>query len=479
MSDNTYGDILANMRAFFKTGATLPIEWRREQLAALKRCIFENQDALIEAVDADLSKCRSEARLTEFAQMFAEIEFAEKKLASWMKPESLSAASFINSLDTIQVRKDPLGVCLLIVPWNYPVALSILPMISMLAAGNTVVLKPSEVSATVAGVLAEIIPQYFAPEIVSVVTGGVEETTELLKLRYDHISYTGSTNVARIIMAAAAKHLTPVTLELGGKSPAIVTPNANIAAAARRIVWGRLINCGQSCIAPDYVLVPPELEAELIENMEAAIVEFYSESPKESPDYGRIINTRHWDRLMRLLEPGEFEVVTGGPETADRDDKFIPPTILRGVSPDAPVMQEEIFGPILPVLTVADLDAAIEFVNDREKPLALYVFSSAKADAEQVLTRTSSGSVCINDTVIQHGVITLPFGGVGESGMGFHHGKWGFEEFSHTKAVLGKSSGLEGLNSTRYPPYTDAKMSKVEWAVGYPKTLEKSSCSLM
>ncbi|KNC56314.1 uncharacterized protein AMSG_11702 [Thecamonas trahens ATCC 50062] len=480
MSD--YGTLVTTMRTFHKTGATLPQAWRLEQLQTLKRLLFECQDELIEALEADLSKCMTEAKVTELAQLFAEIDYAAANLGSWMKPESVKSASWVNSFDSIQVRRDPLGVILIITPWNYPCMLTFLPLASALAAGNVVVLKPSEMSENVARVIADVIPRYFEPNVVSVVTGGVPETQALLDVRFDHISFTGSTAVGKVIMAAAAKYLTPVTLELGGKSPVIVDPTANVAAAARRIVWGRLINSGQSCIAPDYVLAHADVEAELVDAMQAAILEFYGENPAESPDFGRIINERHFDRILSLLDNpsgSDFDVVTGGPERADRESKYIPPTILRNVSPSAAVMQDEIFGPVLPVLSVNSLDEALDFIKDREKPLALYLFSTDKGVRERVLTETSSGSVCVNDTVIQHGVITLPFGGVGSSGMGAHHGKWGFDEFTHTKAVLGKGAGMEGLNAVRYPPYDDTKLGRVEWALGYPKSLTKSACSIM
>jgi aldehyde dehydrogenase (NAD+) len=350
-----------------------------------------------------------------------------------------------------RIVREPLGVVLVIAPWNYPVQLALVPLIGALAGGNCVVLKPSEVAPATSAVLARLIPRYLDPECVAVVEGGVPETTALLAERFDHVFYTGNGTVGRIVMEAAAKHLTPVTLELGGKSPCLVDSEVDLDVAARRIVWGKFFNAGQTCVAPDYALVPAALEKPLLERMKQVLVDFYGADPEKSPDFGRIVNGRHHARLTALLGAGE--VVVGGRH--DAASRYLAPTILRAVPPDAPVMQNEIFGPILPVLTVRDLDEAIAFVNAREKPLALYVFTRDRRAAKRVLAETSSGAVTVNDCIthmVPHG---LPFGGVGPSGMGAYHGPHSFHTFTHAKAVLDRATFVDP--PVRYPPYTPAK----------------------
>jgi aldehyde dehydrogenase (NAD+) len=312
------------------------------------------------------------------------------------------------------------------------------------------VLKPSEVAPATAAFVAEHIPAYLDPSVVSVVTGGVPETTALLAERFDHIFYTGNGTVGRIVMAAAAKHLTPVTLELGGKSPAIVTADADIEVAARRIAWAKFLNAGQTCVAPDYVLVDASVEDRLMGAMLRSVHDFYGDDPSLSADYGRIVNDAHWQRLDNLLTGGGYEAVICGGH-GDRTKRFVPPTVLAGVKPDAAVMQEEIFGPILPVLTVSDVDEAIRFVNDRDTPLALYVFSGADETADKVIAETSAGGVCVNHAVLQVAVGELPFGGVGASGTGAYHGKAGFDRLSHAKPVFRKPTRPDP--PIMYPPY--------------------------
>ncbi len=340
-------------------------------------------------------------------------------------------------------------------PWNYPIQLLLSPLVGAIAAGNAAVLKPSELAPASAAALAELVPRYLDTACIRVIEGGVPETEELLAERFDYIFFTGSTRVGRIVMEAAAKHLTPVTLELGGKSPCIVARDADMDVAARRIAWGKLVNAGQTCVAPDYVLVDAAAADSLVHRLEAAIRDFYGDDPRQSPDFARIVSPAHHARLCSFFEDGD--VVVGG--AADPDDRYVAPTILRNVRPDAKVMQEEIFGPILPVLTVESVDEAIEFVNAREKPLALYVFTRDKATSRRVVERTSSGGACINDVVAHLGVPDLPFGGVGESGMGAYHGRHGFETFSHRKAVLDKSTLVDP--ALRYPPYVE---NKTKWA---------------
>jgi aldehyde dehydrogenase (NAD+) len=350
------------------------------------------------------------------------------------------------------IYRDPLGVVLIIGPWNYPLQLLLLPALGAIAAGNCVVLKPSELAPATSSLIARRLPEYLDAASVSVVEGGAAETTMLLAERFDHIFFTGGETVGRIVMQAAARHLTPVTLELGGKSPCIVDRHVDLEVAARRIVWGKFYNTGQTCVAPDYILAHKEIEERLLAKLKETVHEFFGDDPHSVADYGRIINERHYERLMGLL-PGSGEIVTGG--TGFPADRYIAPTILKNTSSEAPVMTGEIFGPILPVLKVQDVEHAIAFVNSRPKPLALYVFTSDPAVQAKVLDRTTSGGVTVNHTLLHLANPSLPFGGVGPSGMGAYHGRTTFETFSHRKSVLVKRTWLDPWFF--YPPYTDAK----------------------
>ena len=406
------------------------------------------------ALKSDLGKSAFEGWAGETYLIAGELKHARKHLASWMRPKRVRTP-LLAQPGVSKVYAEPLGVVLNIAPWNYPIQLALAPLIGAIAAGNSVVLKPSEVAPACSALLARLLPRYLDPECVAVIEGGVPETTRLLEQRFDHIFYTGNGTVGRIVMEAAARHLTPVTLELGGKSPCIVDEDVDLEVAARRIVWGKFFNAGQTCIAPDYVLCHASREAQLIEQMKKVLIEFYGEDPKASPDYGRIINERHHARLSKLIASGEL--AAGG--QSDPTDKYIAPTVLRKVDPASPVMADEIFGPILPVLTVPDLDAAITFINARDKPLALYLFSRNAEHVERVLQRTSSGGACVNDVMAHLIPHELPFGGVGASGMGAYHGHASFETFTHKKSVMAKATFLDP--SIRYPPYTPGK---TKWA---------------
>jgi aldehyde dehydrogenase (NAD+) len=351
-----------------------------------------------------------------------------------------------------------LGVVLIISPWNYPLQLLLVPLVGAIAAGNCAVLKPSEITPAMSDLFARRLPNYVDRESIQVVEGGVAETTALLAERFDHIFYTGNGTVGRIVMEAAAKHLTPVTLELGGKSPCIVDQHTDLDVAAKRIIWGKFFNAGQTCVAPDYVLVQQAIEDALLARMKQTLVEFFGDDPSKSPDYGRIVNERHHQRLMKLL-PGSGEVVAGG--VGDEEKRYIAPTILRNVPADAPVMADEIFGPILPVLKYAGIDEAIARVNARPKPLALYLFTNDEEVQKRVLERTSSGGVTVNHTLLHLTVPALPFGGVGASGLGAYHGKFSFETFSHRKSVLIKPTWLD--LKFIYPPYDKTKRKLVRW----------------
>ena len=443
------------MRSTYRTGRTRPEAWRREQLRALGRLLTEREDDLLAALAADLGKPPFEAWLTDLRATGREIEHMEKHLASWLKPESRSVPALLRP-NRAEVRREPLGAVLVIAPWNYPVQLLLAPLAAALAAGNTVVCKPSEVAPATSAAMARLLPEYLDPEAVVVVEGGVPETTALLDQRWDHILYTGNGTVGRIVAQAAAKHLTPVTLELGGKSPAIVDKDANLKLAASRIAFAKWTNAGQTCVSVDHVFVHRDVEAELVDLLAAEVRRRFGKDPRESRDYGRIVNTGHALRVSQLVDAGGFEVVVGG--EADEAERYVAPTILRGVRPDSAVMQEEIFGPVLPVLAVDDVDEAIARVNGSDKPLALYVFGNDNVD--KVLAETSSGGVCVNDAMVHVGVTTLPFGGVGESGYGAYHGRWGFETFSHRKSVLRRPSWLNDPPIMR-PPYTRWKQAVV------------------
>ncbi len=438
------------LRASFESGRTRPLEWRREQLSRLDAMLREQEDVLLGALAADLGKPATEAYAADVGFLFADLRVARKHLGRWTKARRVSTPLVVQPAKA-QIVHEPLGVALIIGPWNYPVQLVLAPLIGAIAAGNCAVLKPSEVAPRTSEVVARLVPQYLDSDCVAVIEGGVDETTALLAERFDHIFYTGNGRVGRVVMEAAAKHLTPVTLELGGKSPVIVAADADLDVAARRIAWGKFLNAGQTCIAPDYALVARGREAELVDRLARAVTEFYGADPKTSPDYARIVNDRHFDRVVRMID-GAHVVIGGDSDAAQR---YVAPTVLADVTPDIPAMQEEIFGPVLPVLTVDDVDEAVRFVNERDRPLALYVFSGRTDVARDVIARTSSGGACVNATMFHVAVPTLPFGGVGPSGMGAYHGRAGFETFSHAKSVLTRSTRIDPKFG--YPPYTSFK----------------------
>jgi aldehyde dehydrogenase (NAD+) len=448
--------LVEQQREFFQTEQTRSIPFRLEQLAKLKQIIIDRQEAILQAAKADLGRPAYEAYF-EIATL-AEINLALKNLKNWAKPQRVKSP--IDQFPaSAWIQPDPLGVVLIISPWNYPFQLMISPLVGAIAAGNCAILKPSEHAPHTSRVVSEMIADTFDPSYIAVSEGDASVSQELLAEKFDHIFFTGGTAIGRIIMAAAAKHLTPVTLELGGKSPCIVDSDIHIDYAAKRIAWGKLINAGQTCIAPDYLLVHRQIKDGLIDRIKHYIKEFYGEKPTQSPDYGRIIHRIHFDRLIAFLDRGE--IILGG--DYDPDDRYIAPTLIDGVTWDDPVMREEIFGPILPILTYDHLEDAIAQVNAHPKPLALYFFSSDRQKQERILRATSSGGVCLNDTVMQACVNTLPFGGVGESGMGSYHGKASFDTFSHYKSVLKRGFWLD-LN-WRYAPYTAQKLKQIKGIV--------------
>ena len=459
------------MREPIDRGLSRPLAWRLEQLDRLASLLSDHEEEVLEALASDLGKAPLEATF-ELVAIRQELALTRRHLRRWMAPQSVAIDLALQPAQAF-LQAEPLGCVLIIGPWNYPFQLTLLPLVSALAAGNVAVLKPSEHAPQTAALIARLLPLAFPPEIVQVVNGDGSVAAQLLEQRFDHIFFTGGSRVGRLVMAAAAKHLTPVTLELGGKSPAIVLGDANLAVTARRLVWGKGLNAGQTCVAPDHILVVPELRAPLIEAMAAEISRFYGDDPLSSPDLGAIVNQAQFDRLERLLAGAKDkgQVLVGG--RSDRTTLRIEPTLvaidkvgLDGIAlegADDPLMHEEIFGPILPVLTITGLEEALHQVRSRPKPLALYLFSNDKAAQQRSLESTSSGSVCFNDVVMQAGAASLPFGGVGESGLGSYHGRVGFLTFSHQRSVLKRPFWLD--LPFRYPPYK-GKLALVKRLLG-------------
>nr|XP_014092292.1 aldehyde dehydrogenase, dimeric NADP-preferring isoform X3 [Bactrocera oleae] len=449
-----FEDIVQRCRTAFASGKTKDVNFRRKQLENLLKMYEEHENEMISALDADLRRPKQESLVVETEFLKNDIKHILYNLEDWVKPET-PEKSLVNLLDDVQIFNDPFGVVLVIGAWNYPLQLLLVPVAAAIAAGNCVVLKPSEISTNCAKFITEMVPKYLDNDCYPVVCGGPTETAELLKQRFDYIFYTGSTRVGKIIHAAANKYLTPVTLELGGKSPCYIDKSVELRTAVKRILWGKLINCGQTCIAPDYVLCSKEIQDKFIAEAKDVLKEWYGEDIKSSPDLSRIINHNNFQRLLGLMKSGK--VAVGG--NYDASERFIEPTILTDVKADDSIMQEEIFGPILPIFTVENAYDAIKFINSREAPLCAYIFT-AEAEVQNLFKRDiQSGGMCMNDTIMHYAVDTLPFGGVGSSGMGRYHGKYGFETFTHKKSCLGKDLHPLGelLASGRYPPYSDRK----------------------
>lgn len=444
-----YADILLNQKKFFNTHKTKELSFRKEQLKKLKNIIKENEKLLYDAIYQDFGKSEFETFGTEISFVYKDIDFYLKNLNSLAK-EKRVITNIVNQLGSSKIIYEPLGNCLVIGAWNYPYQLTLTPVIAAIAAGNTCMIKPSELPENTMKAMAKIINNNFDSEFLYLVEGGVEETTEILKLRFDKIFFTGSPRVGKIVYKAAAEHLTPVTLELGGKSPAFITENADLQVAARRIVWGKFINAGQTCVAPDYLYVQENIKPKFLEIL---ITEIKKRNYHENAEhYCKIINERNFDRLNNMIN--REKLVFGG-ET-NREKRYISPTVLDNVSWEDAVMQEEIFGPILPILTYKNFENAIEKVIDGEKPLSAYLFSNNSKEQQIFSEILSFGGGCINDTLMHLSNDRLPFGGVGNSGIGHYHGKFGFEAFSHQKAILKKSIYLEP--ELKYPPYSDGKL---------------------
>lgn len=450
----TIQEILIKQREFFATGKTLPVKFRTEMLKKLYKAVKENETAINDALKKDLGKsdfegfmCEVGLSLTEISYMIRHTKkFAKRKLCYTPLPQ-FASTSF--------KKPSPYGNVLIMSPWNYPFLLSIEPLADAISAGNTVVIKPSAYSPETSKIVKKIVEECFPPEYVSVVTGGRKENSELLDQKFDMVFFTGSQAVGKEVLRKCSEHLTPAVLELGGKSPCIVDSTAKIKLAAKRIVFGKFLNCGQTCVAPDYVLCHRDVKDEFIKEIKKQIVKQYGENPLENPDYGKIINEKHFDRINGLIN--KEKLVHGG--ESDRNSLQIAPTVMDNVTFDDAVMQEEIFGPVLPILTYTEDAEIFELLNGRQKPLALYIFSQNRKNINTVLDRISFGGGCINDVVIHLATSEMGFGGVGESGMGSYHGKTGFDAFSHTKSIVDKKTFMD--LPMRYQPYDRKINSKL------------------
>ncbi len=447
--------IVKKQRDFFNTGATLNVKFRKDALKKLKRIIKRRERDIYDALHQDLGKSKAEAYMCEVGMVLCELNYMIKnvsKLSAKRRVKTPAAQFKAKSY----MLPSPRGVTLIMSPWNYPFLLTLEPLCEAIAAGNTVVLKPSAYSAATSALISELVTEAFAREHVTVIQGGRNENTALLDERFDFVFFTGSGAVGKEVLLHTAKTLTPAVLELGGKSPCIVDSTAKIPLAAKRIVFGKLLNCGQTCVAPDYVLCHKDVKKEFIAQLCREIHDQYGNYPLDDPDYGKIINKKHYDRLAALID--RDKLMYGG--ACDPESLRIAPTVLDGVSFSDPVMQEEIFGPILPVITYDELDSVIDTLRNMPSPLAFYVFTEDKAVAERLMSALPFGGGCINDVIIHLATLNMPFGGVMESGMGSYHGKYGFDTFSHIKSIVSKGTGID--LPMRYRPYTKLKLAFIK-----------------
>ncbi|HDH2878376.1 TPA: aldehyde dehydrogenase [Staphylococcus aureus] len=435
-------------KAFFNTQQTKDISFRKEQLKKLSKAIKSYESDILEALYTDLGKNKVEAYATEIGITLKSIKNARKELKNWTKTKNVDTPLYLFPTKSY-IKKEPYGTVLIIAPFNYPFQLVFEPLIGAIAAGNTAIIKPSELTPNVARVIKRLINETFDANYIEVIEGGIEETQTLIHLPFDYVFFTGSENVGKIVYQAASENLVPVTLEMGGKSPVIVDETANIKVASERICFGKFTNAGQTCVAPDYILVHESLKDDLITALSKTLREFYGQNIQQSPDYGRIVNLKHYHRLTSLLNSAQMNIVFGG--HSDEDERYIEPTLLDHVTNDSAIMQEEIFGPILPILTYQSLDEAIAFIHQRPKPLSLYLFSEDENATQRVINELSFGGGAINDTLMHLANPKLPFGGVGASGMGRYHGKYSFDTFTHEKSYIFKSTRLE--SGVHLPPY--------------------------
>ena len=448
-----FQNILKEQREFFNSQKTKNLSFRKMYLEKLRDVILKNEELLYEAISKDFGKSKFETYAVEISFVLKDIDYFLKNLKSLSRPKRVGT-NIANQFGSSKIHPEPLGCTLVIGAWNYPYQLSLSPMVAAMAAGNTCILKPSEIAENTMKAMSKIINENFPKEYLYVIEGGIEETTEILKLKFDKIFFTGSTKVGKIVYEAAAKNLTPVILELGGKSPVIVTSEANFEVAAKRIVWGKFLNSGQTCVAPDYILVDEKVKDSFLDSLKSYIQKFNYQP--DSEHYTRIINDRNFDRLINLID--QEKVFFGGKYDASR--RYIEPTIMNNVTWDDAVMQEEIFGPILPVLTFKNFNEALLQIGAHEKPLSAYLFTNDSEEKENFISKISFGGGCINDVAMHLSNDSLPFGGVGNSGMGNYHGKFGFEAFSHQKAILDRATW--GEPDLKYPPYTEKKLNWIK-----------------
>ncbi|MBK6921782.1 MAG: aldehyde dehydrogenase [Deltaproteobacteria bacterium] len=450
---------VARQRQYFDSGVSLDREFRETQLGLLGHAIRKFEPKILAALHDDLRKSSTEAYATEIGFTLSELRHTRKHVGKWMRGSSWFSPLAVGPSRS-RIHMQPLGLNLIIAPWNYPFQLAIAPLVAAIAAGNVALIKPSELAPATSAVVAELVADTFAPEFVAVMEGEIAVAQALLARSWDHIFFTGSPSVGRIVARAAADQLCRVTLELGGKSPAIVTATADIEVTARRLAWGKFTNAGQTCIAPDYLMVHASVHDRVIDALREAIRSFYGADPRQSADFGRIVNARHWRRLVGLIDADK--VAIGG--NHDEDDRYIAPTVLIDVEPDDAVMADEIFGPLLPVMRYEALDDAFAIIRRHRNPLAAYLFTADTAEEQRFVEQVSFGGGCINNTLVHMADPDLPFGGIGTSGLGAYHGRTGFESFSHRKSVMRTGTFLDP--SVKYPPYTDAKLSIVRKLIG-------------
>ncbi|KAI9498249.1 Aldehyde/histidinol dehydrogenase [Zychaea mexicana] len=451
---DTIEDSVSVVRNNYITGRPRNMYWRKFQLHRLHQLVKDHEEKFYEALAKDMGKSRHEALMGDISPLLEECLYFLDNIEKLAKDEKVQPRQITNRFDQCIIRKDPLGVVLILGCWNYPVQLPLVPLAGAIAAGNAAIIKLSETAVHTSALITKLFPKYMDISCYRIVNGGVPETTALLEYKFDHIFYTGSSTVAKIIMTAAAKHLTPVTLELGGKSPAVITADANIKTVANRVAFGKFFNTGQSCVGVDYVLIPKNKLEPFVDALRKTITDWFGANPKESKDYGRIVSVRHFDRIMDLLDRRQSGSIVIGGDT-DREARYIAPTVVTNVSFNDPgLMTEEIFGPILPIVTYNELEDAVAMIKRQEPPLTVYVFANKKEDQRKVIDYLPSGGVCVNDTLMQFAEFSLPFGGVGNSGLGKYHGKRSYELFTHERSMLIKKQRFEFLMRARYPPYS-------------------------
>lgn len=446
--DQEIQKILEKQRTFFHDDKTKSYEFRKKQLNIFKDIVNKHEDEIYSAIEEDLGRSPANSFIGEILTLKGEISYSINNLKKLMKGKTVWTP-FSNMPGKSEIIPEPYGNTLIISPWNYPFQLAFIPALSSISAGNTVIIKPSEYSVKTSELIKKLTDKYFDPKVLYTITGGIEESQLLLKQKFDYIFYTGGINGGKAVAKSAAENLTPITLELGGKSPCIVDSLKNLTSTAKRLTWGKFYNAGQTCVAPDYLLVHKDIKEKLIEEIKKQIKNFYGENPKESKDFARIINEKHFERIVNLMQ--DEQIIEGG--IFDKKQKYISPTLLDKISWESKIMQEEIFGPVLPIIEYEHEEEFINEIKKREKPLAMYIFTEDKKFKNRILTSLSSGGVCVNDTIMHISSTSLPFGGVGASGIGRYHGKAGFDTFSHNRSIMTKALGID--LAMRFPPYGD------------------------